>query len=753
MNKKLNVLVIEDTQADAELNVELLRIAGYEVYYQRVETAPAMRLAIESASWDIILSDYSMPQFSVLEALEIYHAHGSDIPFIVVSGAIGEVRAVQLIKSGAHDFLLKANMTRFISVVERELKESATRRELVLVNAALEVTEEKYRGYIDHAPDGVFIIDETGKYVEVNEAVCRNTGYSKAELLNMSITDILPEESLAISLQHLYNLVQKGESTADVMFTQKNGTRRWWTLASVKLNETRFLGFTKDITERKEMEANMIRTNNFLDLIVDNIPNMIFVKDARDLSFVRVNRALEELVGMSKTEMIGRSDFEFFPVEQASHFVDKDRETIRSKKMVDIPEEPLQTKNQGVRTLHTKKVPILNPLGEPEYLLGISEDITERRLFEHALKVSEEKYKTMLNASPDGIFLVDLTGIIKEVSEIGLALLGVDTRDELIGKNFFQFIPSDEMKTIRVIIEHTMNEGLVQNVEIKIKRKNESFFIAETSVTLIGDPKRAPVAMMVILRDISKRKSMETKQFHADRMASLGEMASGIAHEINQPLNIISLVMDSILFEFAKTQSLETGFLENKANKIFDNITRMRNIIDHIRAFSRSHSDYVLMDFDINASIENAVSMVDEQFKHHGINLELRLEKGIAKKFGNTFKFEQVILNLLGNAKDAVLEKQVIEGAGFEMMIGIHSWQEGQLLLVDVTDNGAGISSGDINNVMLPFYTTKEEGKGTGLGLSICYQIMKEMEGTIEITSDTLHGTKIRLIMDVQKKM
>ena len=229
-------------------------------------------------------------------------------------------------------------------------------------------------------------------------------------------------------------------------------------------------------------------------------------------------------------------------------------------------------------------------------------------------------------------------------------------------------------------------------------------------------------------------------------------MASGIAHEINQPLNIISLVMDKILFESAKTKTIDIGLLKDKSDKIFENITRIRNIIDHIRAFSRSQDDYILTSFNINSSIENAASMVIEQFKHLGIELNLQLGDQIPQIFGNTYKFEQVIINMLINAKDAVIEKKSKLSEYTEMIIGIRSYLENQLIIVEITDNGIGISDDDINNVMLPFYTTKDEGKGTGLGLSICYQIIKEMDGTIDIKSKSLSGTKIKIVLDIQKK-
>jgi PAS domain S-box-containing protein len=394
---------------------------------------------------------------------------------------------------------------------------------------------------------------------------------------------------------------------------------------------------------------------------------------------------------------------------------------------------------------------ILDENGKPLKSIGTVQDITERKRAEQTLKVSEEKYRTMLNASPDGIFLINFNGRITDVSEIGIELIGYENKEELIGKHFLSFVPKEGKKTILSIITKTLNEGISQNIEMKIKKKNQSMFLSEASSTLIQGADGKPFAFMIIIRDISFRKKMEAKQIHSDRMANLGEMASGIAHEINQPLNIISMVLDKILFETAKTDTIDVGFLKTKADKIFENIIRIRNIIDHVRAFSRSHDDYVLTAFDINGSIENAASMLAEQFRHLGINLTLNLDNNIPQLVGNTYKFEQVIVNLLTNAKDAVIEKKSKQEGYTDLFVGIHSYQENHFLIIEITDNGIGIVNDDLHNIMLPFYTTKEEGKGTGLGLSISYQIIKEMGGTIDITSDNTNGTIIKLVLDTKK--
>jgi PAS domain S-box-containing protein len=145
--------------------------------------------------------------------------------------------------------------------------------------------------------------------------------------------------------------------------------------------------------ERKLAEEELLRTNTLLSSIVENIPNMIFLKEAKDLRFVRFNRAGEDLLGYSRDDLMGKNDYDFFPKEQADFFTEKDRDVMHGKEVMDIQEETIQTRNKGERTLHTKKVPILNAEGKPEYLLGISEDITDGKKAEERLKETLESLR------------------------------------------------------------------------------------------------------------------------------------------------------------------------------------------------------------------------------------------------------------------------------------------------------------------------------------------------------------------------
>jgi PAS domain S-box-containing protein len=362
------------------------------------------------------------------------------------------------------------------------------------------------------------------------------------------------------------------------------------------------------------------------------------------------------------------------------------------------------------------------------------------------VKVSGEMYRMLLDASPEGIIIMNVDGEIREISTIALKVFNIKDKQEFIGRHITEMIPAEEHGHVEQMIRTTIAEGLTQNVEFSLTRADQKQFYAEISTKLILNDSGDPQALMTIIRDITERKRQEQKLIHTERLAGLGEMAAGIAHEINQPLNTISIGLENLLHEVLNNR-VDAVYLQHKADKIFENISRIDHIIDHIRTFSRSNDGELNAAFSINESIGNALGMIAGQLKHKGIDLIVELDNSLPPVMGNTYKFEQVIINLLMNAKDALEDRQKKVGSGWQKIIGIKSSGTEMNLFVEVSDNGIGIKRHELDKIMLPFHTTKEAGKGTGLGLSISFGIIREMNGNIEVTSKPQAGTTIRIVI------
>jgi PAS domain S-box-containing protein len=381
---------------------------------------------------------------------------------------------------------------------------------------------------------------------------------------------------------------------------------------------------------------------------------------------------------------------------------------------------------------------------------SLEKSITDLKTAQLALKESEELYHSLLRTSPDGIIITDLDGKITEASDVAYEILGYKDNVGIENKHFIEFIPKTSWKPLINICQTTTMEGLVQNIELKLNRVDGSEFIGEISCTQIKGPDGKLKAYMTDIRNISERKLLEKQIRHSERMAGIGELATGMAHEINQPLNTISLSIDNIIFSM-ENKTMTDNYLKNKINKVFENISRIKNIIDHVRTFSRDHEDFGLTDFDINNSISSSISLLAEQMSHKGIELIFNSSDDIPLLKGSTHRFEQVMLNLLINAKDALEEKKQKIGEDFNKKIEIWTRKVKDQVVIEVKDNGIGIPTEVIDKILLPFYTTKAPGEGTGLGLSISYGIIKELNGEIEIQSEVLKSTTIKIIIPILK--
>ncbi|MDP8220614.1 MAG: ATP-binding protein [Candidatus Stygibacter frigidus] len=236
-----------------------------------------------------------------------------------------------------------------------------------------------------------------------------------------------------------------------------------------------------------------------------------------------------------------------------------------------------------------------------------------------------------------------------------------------------------------------------------------------------------------IKEEVEKRNMQQQVIIQQSKLASLGELAAGIAHEINQPLNIISFTMDNVLAHI-KSDSLNRDYLQKKMDKVFQNIFRMKNTIQHIQTFSREQKEGNCKVFDLNKPVTDAINLLYEQYRNHGIELKLELDSRNLPVYGNPFRLEQVLLNLVSNARDAIID------SNGEIMVTT-SLHENKISMT-VSDNGEGIDPEIIDQVIHPFFTTKQPGEGTGLGLSISYGIIKDLDGNLEIKSIVGKGTE-----------
>lgn len=240
--------------------------------------------------------------------------------------------------------------------------------------------------------------------------------------------------------------------------------------------------------------AERVRAHELLNSLIENIPDMIFMKDAKNLRFVRFNKAGEELIGCKREEMIGRNDYDFFPKEEADFFTAKDREVLATGRILDIREEPIQTKHKGIRLLHTKKVPLLGHSGQPEYLLGISEDVTDLRRAEQEL----DRYFTM---ALDLFCIADYRGYFKRLNPAWEQVLGYSLAD-LQAKPFMEFVHPDDRVATQSEFERILGGARTLHFENRYRTRDGSYRWLQWSAQPVPDEQ----IILAVARDVTERK-------------------------------------------------------------------------------------------------------------------------------------------------------------------------------------------------------------------------------------------------------
>ena len=260
------------------------------------------------------------------------------------------------------------------------------------------------------------------------------------------------------------------------------------------------------VVQVEQAREAMYANEKFLDAIIENIPDMIFVKEARDLRFVRFNQAAEKLLGYNKEELYGRNDYDFFPKNEAEFFIRKDQEVLRSGIVLDIPEETIHTREKGKRVLHTKKIPILGDDQEPMYLLGISEDITEKRDMEAIQRFQAQ----LMNQIHDSVIAVDMDGLIASWNK-GSETLFHYQEDEVIGKPISMLYPQYTHAELQGdIIPTLLSEGR-HGYETTLVRKGGGEFEALVSLSVLKDSEGNIEGMIGYTLDISDQKRAENE--------------------------------------------------------------------------------------------------------------------------------------------------------------------------------------------------------------------------------------------------
>lgn len=605
---------------------------------------------------------------------------------------------------------------------------------LLLKNS--EFTNEQAKDIQEISKTGGWLLDvKTQKTLWTSE-IYKIYGYDDEIPTNveLGLSNYLPHEQEKLKGLLKEVLEKQKAFDVDLQFIDVKGRAKWVrSIGRPVVNDSGEVAFIKgvfqDITEKKQKELILEETKTYLDLALTGANLGVWDWFLTDNS-VRFDKRWAEMLGLDfntlKMELSTWQD-RVHPDDLADCFKDIQAHLKGETEFYKNVHRMKHLDGHWVYILDQGKISERDTLGNPVRFTGTHLDITQ-------LERGKKKISLLYERSPLGFAFCDMQGKLLEFNQKYLDITGY-AKDELLQLSYWDLTPVEYKQEEEKILKQLTEKGFYNNYRKKYKQKNGSLIDVELSGFIVEDFD-GKKGIWSLIEDITERKQMEDKAKEHAKFASLGQLAAGVGHEINNPLAIIRgylIKMKKTLPEDLFKQNL--GVLE-MIEKMDYAVDRIENIVKGLRTYSRQ-DEKNLVPFFIKDRIEDTLWMLKEIYQGLGISLDLYLKGDFsaAKVLGSAGKLQQILVNLLANAKDAV-EKS--ENKKIELVL---EYKRAGLQLT-VKDSGCGMTEEVKARIFDPFYTTKEINKGTGIGLSLVQNFVQDMRGEIGVNSALGKGSE-----------
>jgi PAS domain S-box-containing protein len=627
---------------------------------------------------------------------------------------------------------------RYILSITRDIAERKR------VEAALKNSEEKFRKAFYTSPDAINInrlVD--GKYVSINRGFTQSMGYDESEIIGKSSLELNiwadPEDRKRL----VEGLAANGEvRNLEARFLRKQGGMVYGLMSAAIISfegEPHVLSVTRDITERRHTEEALRRSQQLLKSTFASLRDAFFLIDADATTIIDCNPAASEVFGYDIREMLGRTTG-FLHVDDAAmaEFRHRLDSAIEAKGFLFLLEFEMKRKDGTVFPTEHSMMPIEEE-GKVLAWVSVVRDITERKRVEEGMRDlmrrivrSQKEWQDTFDSITDMISIHDTDYNVIKANKAFSASLGL-APGEVINRKCYDLLHHGASSPVTGCPHtRTMQNKVHVSQEVYDEITNKTYSV---STYPYFSPDGEFIGSIHISRDITEEKEQEMRMIMTERLASLGQMASGIAHEINNPLQSVMICSEMLLMKVVK-DSYDHAQFEKYLKTIDEEVQRCRDITANMLSFSRQ-TTATRSDIDVHLLLDRAIDLVGYQ----GRLKNVKVTKKYGKQFlvsGNEGELRQVLLVLLINALDAMENKGAIT---------VETGAEKCSAWVRISDTGPGIAPENIQKIFNPFFSTKTEKGGTGLGLSIAHRIMANHRGSLTAVSEQGHGAAFTITL------
>lgn len=616
---------------------------------------------------------------------------------------------------------------------------------------ALRGSDTQFKDFFENTAVGFYRTTPDGRVLVANPALVRMLGYSSFEELaerNLEMEGYEPQYSRS---EFKERIEKEGRVVGlESAWVKRDGTTLFIIENSRAIrdkdgNTLYYEGTAEDITERKQAEATLRESEQRYRTLVENLPQKVFLKDCNS-TYVSCNENFARDLGISSEDVPGKSDYDFFAAELAEKYRADDKRVVESGEISNIDEVYIIEGQK--ETVHTVKTPVRDEEGNVTGVLGIFWDITEEERLKRALRESEEKYRTLVENAGETIATIDRDGKYLFMNKTGAERAGKKAED-YVGRTIWDMFPKHIAESQMNLVRKVIDSGEGMNVTVQTELQHQLRWYNTTIEPLRGSS-GAVTAALIVARDIDEIRQTEMeleayseKMVQAERLASLGTISATLAHELAQPLTVISLSLEDSLTELEGV-SCPRAVIEGLRDSLSE-VANVTTIVERFRNFARKSSAKTVDKVELKVVAERIVRLLSRSAEQAAVALRLEGMDNLPKVYFNEKDLEQLFFVLVQNSIQASDGKKrhnlVIEGA----------LEKGYIALRFEDDCG-GVRQGDVDKIFEPFFTTKAPGEGTGLGLCIVQRIAERSGGKVRVDNRPGEGVTIVVTLGISEQ-